>query len=130
MNRKFLIFALIAVFAVVSLGIVFAGDDDTFKVSGVEFHVPDGYHITNKSTSMVFLEDNNGQSCSIEVSSGALADNKVNGNEESVGGKTGVCRDLTSPSSGKSSFSFMYTEDSHFIKIRAPDRSTVEAIID
>ena len=128
MNRKFLIFALLAVFAVVSLGIVFAGDDSTVKVSGVEFHIPDGYHVDKTTTSRAYLKNDNGQSCSIEVTSGG-GSNKALGTEESLAGKQGVCRDLTSTSSGESSFSFMYSEDSHFITIHAPDRSTVEAII-
>lgn len=127
MNKKFLIFALFAIFAVVSLGIVFASDDSTFQVSGVEFHVPDGYHIANKSTSRVSLEGDGGKSCSVEVSLGG--GNKVLGTEQSVGEKQGVCRDLTSTSNGKSMFEFIYSEGSHLVTIRAPDRSTVEAII-
>ena len=129
MNKKFLILALLAVFAIVSLGIVFAGDDNTVKVSGVEFHIPDGYHIDNQSDTRVYLKNDNGQTCSIEVTPGSGESLKIFGTEESLGGKQGVSRDLTSTSTGEKSFSFMYSEDSHFITIRAPDRSTVEAII-
>lgn len=129
MNRKFLMLALLAVFAIVSLGIVFASDDNTVKVSGVEFHIPDGYHIDNQSATRVYLKNDNGQTCSIEVTPNSGGTPKLFGNEETLGGKQGVSRDLTSTSTGEKSFSFMYNEDSHFITIHAPDRATVEAII-
>ena len=129
MNRKFLIFALIAIFAIVSLGIAFASDNDnTFKVSDVEFHIPDGYHITNNTTSRATLENDNGQTCSIEVSPGG-SDNKLLGTEGSVGEKQGVCRDLTSTSTGETMFEFIYNDDSHLITIKSPDRSTAASII-
>ena len=79
MKKKFLIFALLAVFAVVCLGMAFAADNNTFDVSGIKFHIPDGYHIeannsTGPSSTTITLMNNDGKRCVISVS------NQVDGN--------------------------------------------------
>lgn len=124
MNKKLAIFLSLMILAIISVGVVCAGDNDTVKLNGFNFTIPEGFSVNNTTNDHVTLLNDNGDMIKIKVEMSLNDKLNVFGDSSSLGSKEGVLRNYNN-----GNCSFFYLDDGHMITITAPNQSLIESVI-